>query len=127
MKSFARLFLIAATLTASAAHAADFLPYTDAKFDELTKAKQHVIVDVHADWCPTCRAQQPVLKQVVSAPPYDAYTVLVVNFDTQQDALKRFNVVRQSTLVVFSGTEERARSTGYIDTKSIDILLNKGL
>lgn len=127
MKSFVRLLLAAATLAAAAAQAAEFLPYTDAKFAELANANRPAVLDVHADWCPTCRVQQPMLKQVVSAAPYDAYTVLVVDFDQQAEVRAHFKVDRQSTLVVFAGGEERGRATGYIDQKSISLLLNKGL
>ncbi|MDB5970826.1 MAG: thioredoxin [Hydrocarboniphaga sp.] len=127
MKSFARLLLIGAALATASAQASELLPYTDARFTELTQAHKPLVLDVHADWCPTCRVQQPVLKQLVSAPPYDAYTVLVVNYDDQAEVRQRFKVERQSTLVVFAGTEERGRATGYIDAKSISLLLNKGL
>lgn len=122
-----RLFVVAAALLAASAPAAELLPYTDAEFKTLTEAGKPVVLDVHADWCPTCRAQQPVLKRVVSAPPYDVYTVLVVDFDQQTAVRERFKVERQSTLVVFAGSQERGRATGYIDPKSIELLLKKGL
>jgi thioredoxin 1 len=125
--SFALLLLLAVSFAGTAAHAADFLPYTDAKFAELSKADKPVLLEVFADWCPTCRVQQPMLKQVVSAAPYDQYTVLVIDFDSQADVRAHYKVERQSTLIVFTGTQERGRATGYIDQKSISLLLNKGL
>lgn len=127
MKTFARLLLMTAALAATSAQAGEFLPYTDVKFAELSKADKPVLLEIYADWCPTCRVQQPMLKKVVAAAPYDAYTVLVIDFDSQADVRAQYHVERQSTLIVFAGTQERGRATGYIDQKSISLLLNKGL
>lgn len=127
MKSFTRLLLLAVSLAATSAQAAEFLPYTDARFAELSKADKPVVLEVFADWCPTCRVQQPMLRQVVSAAPYDQYTVLVIDYDSQADVRAHYKVERQSTLIVFAGKQERDRATGYTDQKSISLLLNKGL
>ena len=65
----------------------------------------------HADWCPTCRAQEQVLKSLKSEPGLDL-AVLVVNYDTEKDLKKRFNVRAQSTFVMLHGQQERSRLVG---------------
>ncbi len=100
-------------------------PYTDKRFADLTGAGKNVVLDVHADWCPTCQRQQPVLFKLVEAAPYKEFQVLVVNYDDQGDVRKRFKVPNQSTLVVFKGATEVARATGITDSAQIAALLDK--
>lgn len=126
MKIIARRLAILLFLTFSAAQAGEWSPYSDAKFDALTKAGKSVVLDVHADWCPTCQRQQPVLKQLVSTPKYQDINVLVVNFDEQTDARRRFRVAQQSTLVMFKGNTEKTRATGITDAAQIGALLDAG-
>jgi len=106
--------------------AGQWMAYSNDQFLALTKAGHTVVVDVHADWCPTCLRQQPALKQLVAQPPFQSYDVLVVNYDQQTDALKKFNVSQQSTLLVFKGEKEMGRATGITDSKAISALLDKG-
>ena len=40
-------------------------PYTQDKLDALNKSGQPVLVFIHADWCPTCRAQDAVLEKLL--------------------------------------------------------------
>ncbi len=124
-----RKILAALTLLAVAASAAAAgeRPYTTDDFKQLTQAGQQVVVDVHADWCPTCRRQQPVLESLVKEGKYKDYTILVVDFDKQTDALKQFRVSSQSTLIVFHGTQEKARATGITTPQQIGALLDQGL
>jgi thioredoxin 1 len=53
--------------------------------------------------------------------------VLRVDFDGQKEALKTFNVSKQSTLIVFKGATEMARSTGETSATSIEKLLQKAI
>ena len=116
------LFAVAASAAASGER-----PYTANDFKQLTQAGQQVVVDVHADWCPTCRRQQPVLESLMKDGKYKDYTILVVDFDKQTDALKQFRVSSQSTLIVFHGTQEKARATGITTPQQIGALLDQGL
>jgi len=100
-------------------------PYTDKRFADLTGAGKPVVLDVHADWCPTCQRQQPVLLKLVETAPYQDFQVLVVDYDDQGDVRKRFKVPSQSTLVVFKGAAEVGRATGITDSAQIAALLDK--
>lgn len=120
-------FVAGLVMLATAAGASDERPFTAEAFSQLTKAGQEVVVDVHADWCPTCRRQQPVLEALVKDDKYKGYTILVVDFDKQTDALKQFRVSTQSTLIVYHGTQEKARATGITTPQQIGALLDQGL
>lgn len=97
--------------------------YTAAAFDAAQQAGKPILVVVHASWCPTCRAQAPILSQLESEAKYVGLVVFHVDFDAQKDALKRFGVRKQSTLIAFKGATETARSVGDTDARSIAALV----
>ena len=86
--------LVLVTAQAAFGSQAAELPFDRASFDSTVKAGQLVAVVFHADWCPTCRAQAPVLKQLVEQPKYKALTLFVANFDDESQ-LKR--IAREQT------------------------------
>ncbi|WP_293003052.1 thioredoxin family protein [Nevskia sp.] len=119
--------LVAASLLGSVAHAGGIAPYTAEAYGQALQSGAPVLLQVHAEWCPTCRAQAPVVKSLVNDPKYANVTVLVVDFDRQKDVRKQFNVSRQSTLVLFAGGQEVARATGITSKGDIGALLDKAL
>lgn len=104
--------------SATLAHALDIKPYSAAALAQAQKADQPVALHFHADWCPTCRAQDKVLQSLKTEKGLDL-TVLTVNYDTEKDLKRRFKVNMQSTLVVLKGKKEEARLVG--DTSADDI------
>lgn len=88
------------------------VPYDAATFQKLLANGQPVAVDFSASWCPTCRAQAPLLKSLAGEPQFKSLTLLVADFDTEKALCKSLNVTQQSTLIVFRNGKEVARSTG---------------
>ena len=78
-----------------------------------------------APWCPTCRAQKPSIESLVSSPEHPDLLVLEVDFDSQKDVLRQFNVRQQSTLIAFAGTREVGRTVGVTDPYGIFALVEK--
>ena len=101
------LFVFAAAM----AHALEIKPYSATALAAAQKADQPVALHFHADWCPTCRAQEKVLQSRKTEPGLNL-TVLVANYDTEKDLKRRFNVRAQSTLVVLHGQKESYRVVG---------------
>ena len=101
--------------------------YTQAVFDKLIQQGQPVLVSIHADWCPTCRAQAPVLSKLLKQNEYQKINALRVDFDQQKDVLKALKVDRQSTLIVFKAGQEVGRSLGDTSEDAIAALLKKAL
>jgi thioredoxin 1 len=97
--------------------------FTMEAFKAAQKAGKPILVDVWASWCPTCKAQGPVLKSLLADPKNKDMVMFRVNFDTQTDVLKAFNVQSQSTLIVFKGTKETGRSVGDTEAGSIGALI----
>ena len=128
MKTAIRTLLAALSfLIATASFAAETKSFDQATFEALQAANKPVLVDVYADWCPTCKQQEPLISALIGSPEFKDYTVLRVNFDTQKDVRKTLRVANQSTLIVYRGKREVARSTGDTSKDSIAASLRKGL
>ena len=84
-------------------HAAENIPYTPGAFGEAQKAGKPILVEIHADWCPTCRAQAPIISDLRKNPRLKDLVVFRVDFDGQKDVVKQFGARMQSTLIVFKG------------------------
>jgi thioredoxin 1 len=100
-------------------------PFDARSFQEAQSVGKTILVDVSATWCPTCKAQKPIVQGIERKNPQ--LVVYDVDFDTAKDVLKRFRVQYQSTLIVFKGEKEIARSTGDTDPGSIQKLVARGL
>lgn len=126
MKSFP-LFLSMLPLLLATSALAEQTPYSQPVFDKLIEDGKPVLVEVHADWCSTCRAQAKVTDALLRVKPYRGIRVLKVDFDEQQDVLKALRVSKQSTLVVFKGGKEVGRSLGDTTPEGIENLLKKAI
>ncbi|MBI3901906.1 MAG: thioredoxin family protein [Nitrosomonadales bacterium] len=124
-KFFRNLFLLFLFSISSAFAVGD--AFDQARFDQLLKEGKPVLVAIHADWCSTCRAQDVFLKELLSAPPYNKFQVLRVDFDKQKKVVRSFKVQWQSTLIVFKNGKEIERSTSDTDKDSVALMLRKAL
>lgn len=112
---------------ASAAFAQGKKPFTAAAFEAAQAQGKPILIDVSASWCPTCRAQAPILSKLMSDPRFKNLVAFNVDFDSQKDVLRKLNVQRQSTLIVFKGKQEAGRSVADTDPASIEALVAKAL
>lgn len=121
------LGLGATLISSSMAFAAMNSAFTQASFEAANKGGKPVLVEVTAPWCPTCKAQAPILGELSGQARFKDLQIFKVDFDSQKDVLKSLNVQMQSTLIVFKGGKEVGRSTGDTKKDSIDALLSKAL
>lgn len=96
-------------------------------FEEAQSKGKPILIEVTAPWCPTCKAQAPILSKLTSEPKFKNLVSFEIDFDSQKDLLRKFNVRSQSTLIVFKGKQETGRSTGDTNATSIAALLDKSL
>jgi thiol-disulfide isomerase/thioredoxin len=127
MKPIATLSFVALSTLAGMATAGEIKPFSQAEFDRLTHAGQPVVVDVSATWCPTCKAQKPILEKLMQQPAYKDVTMLKVDFDSEKSTLREFKVGMQSTLIGFKGVKEAARSVGDTTEAGLEGLIQKTL
>jgi thiol-disulfide isomerase/thioredoxin len=102
-------------------------PFDQKAFDAAQASGKPILVEVTAPWCPTCKAQAPTLSKLRGEPRFKEMVTFEVDFDSQKDILRKFNVQKQSTLIVFKGRKEEGRSTGVTDPKAIETLLAKAI
>lgn len=114
-----RLFLIVAAIGAlvvgamqlnAQASTAGWQTYDEAEFMMAQKKGKTIVVDVYADWCPTCRAQAPILEELRQERQSGDVLFVKVNFDDEKAFLRAHRIPRQSTVLVFNGMDEVARS-----------------
>lgn len=119
-----RLFLIIAAIGAiiigttqltAQGSAAGWAAYDETEFMMAQKKGRTIVVDVHADWCPTCRAQAPILEELRQERQSANVLFVKVDFDTDKTFLRAHRIPRQSTVVVFNGMDEVARSIAETD------------
>lgn len=115
------LLTTAALLASTVAWAGQ--PFDAKAFRSAQAAEKAILVDVTAPWCPTCKQQRPIIQQIENEKP--DLVVYEVDFDTAKDVLKQFRVQYQSTLILFKGKKEVARSTGATDPAEIHALIAK--
>jgi thiol-disulfide isomerase/thioredoxin len=103
------------------------LPFNQAQYEQAVAAGKPVVVYFHADWCPTCRAQQPIVDKLLGEPQFMSVTLFEADFDTETALEKSLKVTQQSTFVVFKLGHEATRSTGQTQEPAIRAVLQKAL
>lgn len=100
------LFLL--TVPASAGPA--WQDYGDATFAAALDANDSILVDIAADWCPTCKAQAPLLDELRMDARLAGVRFIRVDYDVHKEFLAAYRVPRQSTILLFMNGREVGRS-----------------
>ena len=127
-----RLFIGALALTASLsfsplAYSMSPQTYTQKAFAAAQAAGKPILLHITAPWCPTCKAQKPILGKLETEPKFKNLVVLNIDFDSQKPLLRKLRVVQQSTLIAYKGKAEVGRSVGDTNAASIAALIAKTL
>ena len=124
MRSFTvTLLLFVAAIAAPLARSSE-VPYEAVAFATALKSGTPTAVVFHADWCPTCRAQAPILKELSREPKFKGVTVFIADFDKEHALRQQLRVNQQSTIVVFNKGQERKRATGETQREGLAALLS---
>jgi thiol-disulfide isomerase/thioredoxin len=117
------LALLALSFLTPLAMAGEITTWDANRFSALQAEGRPILIHVTAPWCPTCRAQHPVVSDLAGAPENGDLVVFDIDFDSQKDVLRQLNVRQQSTLIAFRGADERGRAVGITDPKAIAALV----
>ena len=98
--------------------------FQDKAFADAQAAGKTILVDVFAPWCPVCRKQQTTIQSIQKERP--SLVVFQIDYDSSKDLLKRFNVQKQATLIMFKGKTEVGRLSYDADPANIRALIAKG-
>lgn len=115
----APIVIVAAVAAVAPAHAATVQPFSPAEFEAAQRQGKPILIDVYADWCPTCRAQKQVMDTLLPSEEFKNLLVFRLNFDEQESHWRQLGVRRQSTLIAFRGRNEVGRSVAVTDSNAI--------
>ena len=125
---FSRAIVAAALMMRLApAWANSAVPFSAEAFKAAQEQGSPILIEIHADWCPTCKAQNPILDKLTAEPKFRELKIFRVDFDAMKPVVKQFGAQMQSTLIVFKGAKEQGRSVGDTKEASIAALLDKSL
>ena len=78
----AAAFVLAGSL--SPAFAGTAVPYSAEAFKAAQASGSPILVEIHADWCPTCKAQSPILDKLTADPKFKDLKIFRVDFDAHE-------------------------------------------
>ena len=96
-------------------------PTDDSKFEADVSSSPLVLVKFTGQWCPPCRALEPVLEKL-SEERRDVL-VLSVDVDENQQVSQRFGVRSVPTLIAFKKGRPSGQLVGAMPRRMIDALL----
>ncbi len=89
-----------------------YQPFSQAAYDQAKADGKTIFLEFYANWCPTCKAQDPALRSGLSKIESDNLVAFQVNYkDSETDAdeqalAQKFNITYQHTHVVTNTSEE---------------------
>lgn len=125
MKPLMLLPAFALALYAFGARALDVKPYQAESFAQARAADKVTALQFHSGWCPVCVMQSRSLDALKSDPALADVIVFQADFAKEDELRRRFGVQAFSTLVIFRGEEERARTTGDFQPEKLKALFAK--
>lgn len=118
---------LAVWLFALPALALDIVPYQAESFAAARAAGKVTAIQFHSGWCPICVMQERGVRALKDDKTFDQVTVYQADFFKEEALRKQFNVTSFSTLVIFRGEAERARTTGDSRPEQLKPLFAKAL
>jgi len=111
----------------AAASAANWKVFDNTAFQSALKSGGTVLVDFHAAWCPTCTRQKASLDKVLADKEFQGVSAFAADYDASTGLKREMQVRSQSTLILFKGGREVARSIGTTDPDELRAFLRNGL
>lgn len=120
------LIAVAWTVTGAAA-AAEYRAFDQAAFAQAQSEGRPILVEVFAPWCPTCRAQSPIVRTIAADAAFANLVVFRIDYDNQRDEWRALNVRRQSTLIAYNGARETGRLVAATSPDRIETLMRSAI
>lgn len=127
LKHMIRVIAAAGLLAFASVHAGSFEPFTEARLQALQAEGKPVLVEVHADWCSTCKRQSPILSRLLAEHAFAKYGALKLDWDTQQAQARALGAPRQSTLFVYRDGKKIGMSVAETNEERLRAFLVTGL
>jgi len=127
MKRMLGAACVFACLLVRPAWALDIVPYQAEAFAAARASGKVSALQFHSGWCPVCVMQERGVKSLKDDPALADAVVFQADYFKEEGLRKRFNVSSFSTLVIFRGDQERARTTGDFRPEQLRPLFGKAL
>ena len=121
------LALLLGVLAGVPARALEIVPYQSEAFARARAEGKVTALQFHTGWCPVCVMQERGLKALQDDKMLEQVTVFQADFMKEDNLRQRFGVTSFSTLVIFKGEAERARTTGDFRPEQLKPLFAKAL
>ena len=72
-----------AVLLVKPALAKSEVPFSRPAFEAAQKDGKSILVEIHASWCPTCKAQKPIIDGLLGNPKFKDMVTFRMDFDAQ--------------------------------------------
>jgi thioredoxin 1 len=119
--------LITVSSLAAPVEAATQQAFDQARFDAAKASRAPILVFVAAEWCPTCRAQAPIIARVGAEPSFGRLQVFRLDFDAQKAQRRALRASRQSTIIAFKNGVEVGRTVGSTDPAQIRAIMSAAI
>ena len=96
----------------------------NAKFGELIRSEQPVLVDFFATWCGPCQTLGPILQEL-SAAMGDAVRIIKIDVDKNQAIASMYNVRSVPTLLLFQNGELKWRGAGVLPVHQLQSIIRQ--
>jgi len=77
-----------------------FLDFDQEKYEAALAEGKTVFLDFHASWCPTCKANEPIIREVLDERMDENLAAFKVDYDNSEALQKQFGIRSQSTLIL---------------------------
>lgn len=98
-----------------------------AAFAAAQAAGKPILVEIGASWCPTCRAQKPIIQSLVGMPKFADLIVFEVDYDSMKPVVRELGARSQATLIAYRGSTEVGRSAFDTNPASIEAMVEQAL
>src|ERR1700689_4232302 len=65
------------------------VPFSAEAFKAPMASGNPILVEIHADWCPTCKAQDPILDRLTADPRFRNLKIFRVDFDAMKPVVRQ--------------------------------------
>ncbi len=89
-----------------------------------------VVAYFYSDWCPACAPQKPIIEELDKEHGGDV-TFILINIDEDATAMRKYDIRRIPTTIVFASGESYMRHIGPMDKETLNTsiqwaMLNRG-
>ncbi|MDQ7982655.1 MAG: thioredoxin [Spiroplasma sp.] len=82
------------------------------ELNKVLKENKYVIADFYADWCPPCKALEPILENL--SKEVTDVTFIKIDVDHSKELRDKFKISSIPTLIYFKDNQETTKSFGFI-------------